>query len=140
MRASAVLLAASALIASPAAAYRWLHIAERGNSSFSVDTDALVWDDAVATIWLRTIHLSYPKNKEASAVEKWIHDCENGRAKLIAMTAYKADGSVIISAQVPRYEQSWRDIEPGSINEEVHRKICRWQQEQRGVQPTPLKI
>jgi hypothetical protein len=99
-------------------------IANTPGAARYIDADAVVFEEATATFWLRTEYDTKGKSGEKLAVEKWMHDCANDRAKLLALTLYKADGRVIDSAEVPRYRMEWMPIVPDSAGETVHERIC----------------
>ena len=109
---------------SAASAKQWAPVAETDSAKFYWDTDAIVWDDEVATIWIRIERLSAERNKESFALQKWMYDCHEPRIKLLAVTTYKANGSVIGSAEAPRYSMEWSTIVSGSVHSIVHARLC----------------
>jgi hypothetical protein len=117
-------IALAGAIPTVANATRWVPITKTSDSVRYVDADAFIFEDATAAIWLKTEYAGKGKNGEAHSIEKWLHDCAHGRAKLLAVTLYKADGSVISSGEMPRYRQEWDAIKPGSVGERIHERIC----------------
>jgi surface-adhesin protein E len=120
-----MIIAAIALVLpTRARATQWVLLAKTQTAAHYVDADAVVFDEATATIWLKTEYASKGKSGEMLTIEKWMHDCANHRAKLLALTLYKADGSVIGSAELPRYRMEWSTVVPGSAGETVHTGVC----------------
>jgi hypothetical protein len=124
IRAIIMTVAAEAMFPAAASAARWILVANSSGVERYIDVDAVVIDGRVVTFWQKTEYANQGKSGETSAVEKWMHDCANSRAKLLALTLYKADGSVIGSAQLPRYRQEWTDIIANSAGEAVHQRVC----------------
>jgi hypothetical protein len=124
MREILTIAALALVIPTTAYATRWVPVAKSPDSVRFVDADAFIFDEATATIWLKTEYAGKGKSGEAVSIEKWLHDCAHGRAKLLALTLYKADGNVISSAEMPRYRQEWDAIKSGSIGERIHQRIC----------------
>jgi hypothetical protein len=124
MRTMMILAATAAMFPSAANATHWVIVAETPRSIRYIDADAVVLDDRVATLWLKTEYVNKGKSGETLTIEKWMHDCAHARAKLLALTLYKADGSVIGSAELPRYRLDWAAIVPGSTGETVHQRVC----------------
>ena len=110
--------------AGTANATKWALVGETDSGFYFVDMDALVVDESVATIWLRTELKRKGKSGEAVTIEKWIHDCRMDRSKILAVTLYKSNGNVIGSGALPRYRQDWSAIVPGTAGDLVHRKVC----------------
>ena len=111
-------------LATEANASRWVLLANTSEGASYIDADAVVVDGSTATIWLRTEYATPGKKGEALSIEKWIHDCANERAKLLALTIYKGDGKVAGSAQLPRYRQEWVPVVPGSPGDAIHQRVC----------------
>ena len=131
-----IITAAVAVVFPTAAqATQWVLIAKNDDAARYIDADAMIREQAIATIWLKTEYASKGKSGEASAVEKWMHDCANRRSKLLALTLYKANGSVIESAELPRYRQEWKPIVTSSIGETIHQRVCGIGLEHRDVDP-----
>ena len=124
MRRASLLVALVALLPTAAHAARWVLVSETATATRYIDLDAVVIDDQVATLWLKTEYATKQERGEVLAIEKWMHDCANRRAKLLALTRYKANGAVIGSAQLPRYELPWQNIAPDSAGEVIHRRVC----------------
>ena len=124
VRKIAAFLGTFAMLSSGADAARWAIVNTTATGVQFVDLDSVVFDKAIATIWLRTELAEEGKRGASVTLEKWMHDCANRRVKLIALTLYKADGSVIGSAELPRYQEEWSEIVPYSAPEIVHRRIC----------------
>lgn len=108
-----------------AEAARWVPLTDIGNDTYYVDADALVLQDSIATIWLKTVFAQLGEKGSATTIEKWMHDCQNNRSKLLAITLYKSDGSVIGSGELPRYKQEWTTPVQGSTGAMIHDRICR---------------
>jgi hypothetical protein len=120
-----ILVAALAsMVSAPVNATRWVLIAKGSESIRYVDADEFLFEGATATIWLKTQYASKGKHGETLAIEKWLHDCEHGRSKLLAITTYKANGSVVSSAELPRYRLEWQAIDPSSVGAEIHERVC----------------
>ena len=119
---AACMIACSWTIAGKAS--RWVAVGKTADAVRSVDADEIVRDKAVATIWLKTEYSRQGPSGEAVAIEKWMHDCGNGRLKLLAFTLYQANGSVIVSAERPRYAQRWDQVVTGTIGDEIHQSVC----------------
>lgn len=124
MRKMIVIAAAAVALPTAAHATRWVLIAQTDAGAQYIDADAIVRDDAISTIWLKIEYLNKGKRGETRALEKWMHDCANGRAKLVALTLYKANGGVVGSAQVPNYRLNWAAISPSSVGEQIHERVC----------------
>jgi hypothetical protein len=124
MRTLMVIAAVAGMVSTAANATRWILVAKTAGVARYIDVDAIVVDDATATIWLRTEYPNQGKHGEARAIEKWMHDCAKARAKLLALTLYKANGSVIGSAELPRYQSQWTTVVPGSVGETIHQRVC----------------
>lgn len=116
--------ALTCVISMPANATRWVRIAETDAAVRYIDADAVVRTSDLVTIWLRTEYIHPGQRGEAAAVEKWTHDCTNRRAKVLALTLYKANGDVIASAELPHYRQDWEPIPPSSVGEDIHQRLC----------------
>jgi hypothetical protein len=114
-----------AIFSGAANASRWAAVGTTGSGVQFIDLDAIIFEDGIATIWLRTELAEKGRRGESVTLEKWMHDCANGRAKVLALTMYKADGSVIGSAQLPRYELEWTPLIPNSPAYVVHEHVCR---------------
>lgn len=112
------------MLSSESEAARWIVVNKTALGTQYVDFDAVVIDKSIATIWVRTEVIQPTKRGASISLEKWLHDCANNRAKLVAITFYKADGSVVGSAAVPGYEENWSDVVPGSATGVVHQRIC----------------
>ena len=119
-----ILAATASLIPSAAHGTRWVLITQTESRTYYVDMDAIVFDGPVATIWLRTEFAREGKKGESFSIEKWLHDCENDRAKLLALTIYKSNGRVMGSGQSPRYREDWQSFPANSEEGLLHRQIC----------------
>lgn len=124
MRKLILIVAVAALLPTAAHATRWVLIAQNDTAARYIDADAIVRDDAVSTIWLKIDYAVQGKDGETRAIEKWMHDCANARAKLIALTLYKPNGKAIGSAELPRYRLDWATIVPSSVGEQIHQRVC----------------
>ena len=124
VRAFATLAALAVVIPTAANAARWVLVTKTPNAARYIDADAFVFDEATATIWLKTDYASKGKSGESVTIEKWMHDCANARAKLLALTLYDAKGRVVGSAELPRYRLEWGAIIPNSIGETIHQRVC----------------
>lgn len=115
-----------ALLATPGAgrATEWLSVLDGRDAHRFIDADAIVLDGPMRTFWLRNDFRIANSKGMVRSVEKWIHDCEHGRAKMIALTWYDAKGRVIGSSELPRYELSWIGVTPDSIVGHIHSKVC----------------
>jgi hypothetical protein len=121
-----ILIVAIIALSVPSAAFgtRWVSVVKDDKQTFYIDLDAVVFDGRVATIWLKT-QLTRPSKKgPASKVEKWMHDCESDRAKLLAITIYKANGNVMGSGEAPHYTQDWQRSSANAHLQAIHRRIC----------------
>lgn len=110
--------------AEAAYASRWTPFAEIAGDLYFIDADAIVIQDSVSTFWLKTVFAELGEKGLAASIEKWMHDCQNNRAKMIAVTLYKSNGQIIGSGEQPRYEIAWKAISPGSRTEKIHHQIC----------------
>jgi hypothetical protein len=119
-----ILAATATLIPSAAHGARWVLVTKTESRTYYIDMDAIVFDGPVATIWLRTELAREGKKGEAFSIEKWLHDCENDRAKLLALTIYKSNGRVMGSGQLPRYRGDWQSFPANSDEGLLHRQIC----------------
>lgn len=118
---------------------RWVFLTETEGRSYFVDADAVTIEKMVVTIWLKTV-LAVPRPKgEASAIEKWMHDCENDRAKLLAVTIYKSDGRVISSGEIPHYEQAWKTTAEQRPADLVHNEVCKIIKSGRSLETLPTR-
>jgi hypothetical protein len=113
-----------AVVPTGSLAARWVPIDRSAAASSYLDADQIVRDGDVVTIWLKVEFAAPGKKGEARTIEKWMHDCANNRAKLLALTLYKANGTVIGSAESPRYDLEWETLPNGSVAEEIHEKVC----------------
>lgn len=124
MRKLIVVAVVASLMSTAASATRWVVVATTDDAVRYVDADALVRDGETATIWLKTEYATTRNKGESLTIEKWLHDCALGRTKLLALTLYKPNGSVIRSGESPRYREEWEAIVPGSVGERIHRRVC----------------
>lgn len=124
MRTLMFLAAFAVMLPAAANATRWVLVSKTSDDTRYIDLDAVILDGSVATVWLKTEYLSRGRSGEASSIEKWMEDCAHQRAKLLALTLYRADGRVISSAEVPRYREEWVTIVPGSVGEGIYQRIC----------------
>lgn len=120
-----IIAAIATLLPSAADAARWVLLTKTEDRTYYLDMDAIVFDGPVATIWLRTELAREGKKGEAFSIEKWMHDCENSRAKLLALTIYKSNGRVMGSGELPRYRQDWQTFPANSEGDVLHRRICK---------------
>jgi hypothetical protein len=139
-RAFLILAATATLIPSAAHGTRWVLITKSESRTYYVDMDAIVFDGPVATIWLRTELTTVGKKGEAFSIEKWLHDCENDRAKLLALTIYKSNGRVMSSGQSPRYREDWQSFPANSEEGLLHRRICQPTVQDGNARNTPVIV
>lgn len=111
-------------ISTAASAERWIAVSGAGPDARYLDLDGVVVDGRTATIWLRTEFAVTGKKGAASSLEKWMFDCAHSQAKLLAVTIYKTDGSVVGSGESPRYWEQWADVPPQSALAVVHERVC----------------
>jgi len=124
MRRFLIFLLIAASVPSAAFATRWASVTKDDERHYYIDLDAVVIDGLVRTIWLKTV-LDHPvKKREAFRVEKWMHDCENNRVKLLAITVYKASGAVVGSGEAPHYTQDWQSSPADAQTKIIHQQVC----------------
>lgn len=119
-----IIAAVAVMVPSTANATRWVLVAQTPGLTRYIDTDAIVVEDSTATLWLRSEYANRGASGEKRTVEKWMHDCAKARAKVLALTLYKPNGSVIGSAELPRYRLDWSPIIPGSASAVIHERVC----------------
>lgn len=111
-------------VPSAALATRWVSVSKDDERQYYIDLDAVVVDGLVRTVWLKTVIAQPLKKREASRIEKWMHDCENERVKLLAVTTYRENGEVLGSGEAPHYTQGWQKSSYEIRTSLVHAQVC----------------
>lgn len=124
MRRIIIFLVIAFSVPSALSATRWVSVSKDSERQYYIDLDEVVVDGVMRTIWLKSVLFHPIKKREASRVEKWMHDCENNRVKLLAITVYRADGGVLGSGEAPHYTQGWQNYSHVTRSELAHQKAC----------------
>ncbi len=63
--------------------------------------------------------------KLSYSLELWEADCKGKKSRLLSITAYTAEGSILYNDQAGNRSPPWKTIPRGSVEENLYRAVCK---------------